>query len=73
LYLLQLSEKANGLPESYADTKEKGLTKLATRGVVKFFSAISRAQKVSAGADSRDARGKLNMRRRVRYVSGLLD
>ncbi|KAH9548101.1 hypothetical protein CY35_11G072000 [Sphagnum magellanicum] len=52
----ELSEKANGLPESYADTKEKGLTKLATRGVVKFFSAISRAQKVSAGADSRDAR-----------------
>jgi hypothetical protein len=34
---------------------------------------ISRAQKVSAGADSRDARGKCNMRRRVRYVSGLLD
>jgi hypothetical protein len=34
---------------------------------------ISRAQKVSAGADSRDARGKLNKRRRVRYVSGPLD
>ncbi|CAK9197072.1 unnamed protein product [Sphagnum troendelagicum] len=52
----ELSEEMNGFPESYADTKEKGLTKLASRGVVKFFSAISRAQKVSAGANSRDAR-----------------
>ncbi|CAK9860776.1 unnamed protein product [Sphagnum jensenii] len=52
----EVSEEMNGFPESYADTKEKGLTKLASRGVVKFFSAISRAQKVPAGADSRDAR-----------------
>ncbi len=34
---------------------------------------ISRSQKVSAGANSHDARGKLNMRRRVSYVSALLD
>jgi hypothetical protein len=41
LYLLQLSEKANGLPESYADTKEKGLTKLATRGGADSFLSDS--------------------------------
>jgi hypothetical protein len=41
LYLLQLSEKANGFPESYADTKEKGLTKLASRGGADSFLSDS--------------------------------
>jgi hypothetical protein len=53
---LQLREKAHVLPQPYTDNKEKDLMKLATRGVVKLFNAVSKAQKVQTAADSRDAK-----------------
>lgn len=52
----ELREKAHLYPQSVTDTKEKDLVKLATRGVVKLFNAVSKAQKVQASADGRDAR-----------------
>ncbi|XP_024361472.1 uncharacterized protein [Physcomitrium patens] len=52
----ELREKAHLIPQTYANTKEKELVKLATRGVVKLFNAVSKAQKVQASGDGRDAK-----------------
>jgi hypothetical protein len=39
------------LPLTYIDAKEKAFIKLATKGVVRLFNAVSKAQAVQAGAD----------------------
>lgn len=44
-----LREKGHVKPESFFDTKEKPLIRLATKGVVKLFNAVSKAQSVQAG------------------------
>lgn len=52
----ELREKAHVCPQSYTDAKEKDLVRLATRGVVKLFNAVSKAQKVQTTSDVRDAK-----------------
>ncbi|KAG0600941.1 hypothetical protein M758_11G072400 [Ceratodon purpureus] len=52
----ELREKAHIYPQTFTDTKEKDLVRLATRGVVKLFNAVSKAQKVQATSDARDAK-----------------
>lgn len=54
-----LREKGHVKPESSFDAKEKSLIRLATKGVVKLFNAVSKAQSVQAGFDvskSKDAK-----------------
>ncbi|CAM6102975.1 unnamed protein product [Calypogeia fissa] len=47
----ELREKGHVLPLTYTDAKEKALMKLATKGVVRLFNAVSKAQTVQADAD----------------------
>lgn len=54
-----LRERGHVKPESSFDAKEKSLIRLATKGVVKLFNAVSKAQSVQAGFDvskSKDAK-----------------
>lgn len=44
-----LREKGHVKPESFFDAKDKSLIRLATKGVVKLFNAVSKAQSVQAG------------------------
>eukprot|EP00252_Welwitschia_mirabilis_P015206 TRINITY_DN33456_c0_g1_i1.p1 TRINITY_DN33456_c0_g1~~TRINITY_DN33456_c0_g1_i1.p1 ORF type:complete len:339 (-),score=101.93 TRINITY_DN33456_c0_g1_i1:398-1414(-) len=46
-----LREKGHVIPENVLDTKEKSLVRLATKGVVKLFNAVSKAQSVQSGFD----------------------
>nr|ABK23618.1 unknown [Picea sitchensis] len=46
-----LREKGHVKPEIFFDAKEKSLIRLATKGVVKLFNAVSKAQSVQASFD----------------------
>lgn len=51
-------EKGHTIPVLYLDTKDRELIKLATRGVVKLFNAVSRAQSIQKGANFKDSEAK---------------
>ncbi|GJP61164.1 hypothetical protein CLOP_g18358 [Closterium sp. NIES-67] len=55
---LMAREMAHVLPEPYLGPKEKALVKIATKGVVRLFNAVSKAQKVQKQASSKDAEKK---------------
>ncbi|CAI5496211.1 unnamed protein product, partial [Closterium sp. Naga37s-1] len=48
-------EMAHVLPEPFLGPKEKALVKIATKGVVRLFNAVSKAQKVQKQASTKDA------------------
>ncbi|CAI6006786.1 unnamed protein product, partial [Closterium sp. NIES-65] len=48
-------EMAHVLPEPFLGPKEKALVKIATKGVVRLFNAVSKAQKVQKQASTKDS------------------
>eukprot|EP01018_Ginkgo_biloba_P020198 Gb_04480 [translate_table: standard] len=52
-----LREKGHVKPENFLDAKEKSLIRLATKGVVKLFNAVSKAQSVQTGYDISKSQG----------------
>lgn len=53
-----LREKGHIVPALFPAAKDKELLKLATRGVVKLFNAVSKAQSVQESAVSKDSEAK---------------
>eukprot|EP00249_Psilotum_nudum_P014929 c25074_g1_i1 orf=254-1021(+) len=50
-----IRERAHCMPVSHVDAKEKALIKLATKGVVKLFNAVSKAQRIQVDAKTSKA------------------
>ncbi|KAG6507211.1 hypothetical protein ZIOFF_032552 [Zingiber officinale] len=56
-------EKGHTKPDNFLDAKEKFLISVATKGVVKLFNAVSKAQSSQSGlnpSSSKDAKGQSN-------------
>eukprot|EP00850_Spirogloea_muscicola_P006751 SM000032S12135 [mRNA] locus=s32:621595:623385:- [translate_table: standard] len=70
---LEVREKAHVLPAAITDGTEKELHRLATRGVVRLFNSVAKAQKVheeALGADSQTRKAALELSQTV-LQSGL--
>ncbi|KAG9451270.1 hypothetical protein H6P81_011235 [Aristolochia fimbriata] len=70
---LLVREKGHVKPNSYLDTKDKFLISVATKGVVKLFNAVSKAQNAQKGlasSRSKDAKA-LGKQRKETFMSEL--
>ncbi|KAB2003898.1 hypothetical protein ES319_D11G161400v1 [Gossypium barbadense] len=71
--MLQVAEKGHVKPANYLDSQEKFLIGIATKGVVKLFNAVNKAQKAQKGLDpsrSKDAK-VIRKRRKEAFFSEL--
>ncbi|XP_042378242.1 RRP15-like protein [Zingiber officinale] len=64
------SEKGHVKPDTFLDAKEKLLISIATKGVVKLFNAVSKAQNSLNSSSSKDAKA-LAKRRKQAFFSEL--
>ncbi|CAL0321463.1 unnamed protein product [Lupinus luteus] len=61
-----LAEKGHVIPANYLDTHEKFLKSVATKGVVKLFNAVNKAQSVQKGLDSSRTKDAKELRKRTK-------
>ncbi|KAE9590051.1 hypothetical protein Lal_00037779 [Lupinus albus] len=61
-----LAEKGHVIPANYLDTHEKFLKSVATKGVVKLFNAVNKAQSVQKGLDSSRTKDAKEIRKRTK-------
>ncbi|XP_061352210.1 uncharacterized protein LOC133297145 [Gastrolobium bilobum] len=61
-----LAEKGHVKPATYVDTHEKFLISVATKGVVKLFNAVNKAQTAQRGLDSSRTKDAKEIRKRTK-------